>query len=99
MIADAMRYLVVSADRGDEYLPERHLSDLDRTTTIRDIANGQFGEVSHVLEFNIAERIIHDVTEDILREAEEQREAAPRRTGQDQLDWLRDHARKLRGEG
>jgi hypothetical protein len=98
MIADAMRYLIVSVDRGEEYLPERHLSDLDRTTTVRDIAQGQFGEVSHVIEFNIAERIIHDVTEDILREAEEQREAAPRHTGQGQLDWLRDHARKLRNE-
>ena len=96
--ADTMRYLVVSVDRGIEYTPERQLSDLDRITTVHHIADGQLGEVSHVIEFNISERIIHDVTEDILREAEIEREAAASDCRENQLDWLRDHARKLRNE-
>lgn len=99
MIADAMRYLVIASDPGGdgEYLPERQLTDLSRTATVRDIANGQFGEVVHVIEFNIAERIIADCTEDILSEAALQSEAEPR-DPQDQIDWLRDHDRKLRNE-
>jgi hypothetical protein len=73
MIADAMRYLIVSAYRGEEYLPERKLSDLGHAETVRDIANGQFDTIVHVIEFNIAEAIIRDCTEDFLREAERMR--------------------------
>jgi hypothetical protein len=98
MNPDLMRYLVISGDSAGDYLPERRLCDLDRATTVADIATGQFGEVLHVIEFNIAEGIICDRTEDVLSEAEGLRAAQPRHTGQDQIDWLRDRARKLRNE-
>ena|SRR5258708_32156390 len=95
MSPDQMRYLVVSAHSDGEYLPERAIADLDRASTIRDIRAGQFGDVAHVIEFNIAECIICDRTEDILRECEIS--DAPL-TGQDVLDAKRDHERALRNE-
>ena len=98
MHADAMRYLIVSIFRGEEYLPERRLSDLDRFNTILDIAGGHVGDVSHVIEFNIAEAILRDVTEDILAEASDLIDAEPRHNAQDRADWIADHARKLKRE-
>jgi len=67
-ITDRMSYLVTVAHPRGDYLSERALSDLDRTTTVKDIADGQFTNVLQVIEFNPAEGICHDVTEDIARE-------------------------------
>src|SRR3954463_14722297 len=69
MNEDSMRYLVVVAHPRGDYLPERDLADLDRVTTVRDIRDKQWNDVINVIEFNIAEGIIRDCTEDILREA------------------------------
>lgn len=69
MNADSMRYLVVVAHPRGDYLPERDVGDLDRATTVRHIREQQWNEVITVLEFNLAEGIICDRTEDILREA------------------------------
>ena len=95
MHADSMRYLIFSIFRGEEYLPERRLSDLDRFNTVHDIAAGQFGDIAHVIEFNIAEAILRDVTEDILAEASDLIDA---HNAQDRADWIADHARKLKRE-
>jgi hypothetical protein len=67
-IQDHMSYLVVVAHKDGAYLPERKLSDLDRATVIKDIADGQYEGLTQVIEFNPAEGICRDVTEDIARE-------------------------------
>ena len=64
IIEDHMVYFVVCGSGG--YLPERKLSDLDRATTIRDIAKAQYEDVVQVLECNPVEGICRDVTEDIM---------------------------------
>lgn len=66
-IADQMTYLVVCADKSGGYIPEKKLSDLDRKTLIKDIADGQHTEVIQVLEINPAEHICNDVSDDIFR--------------------------------
>jgi hypothetical protein len=66
-IKDRMIYLVVS--HGGTITPERNVSDLDRATTIKDIAEGQFTDVVQVLEMNPTEGTCRDVTEEILRAA------------------------------
>lgn len=96
MNPDRMLYIVVSAHRAGDFIPERNLSDMDRRTTVRDIRAGQFGDISHVIEFNIAEHIVADVTEDVLREAGDGE--PPPLTGQDLIDWRHDHERALRKE-
>lgn len=95
MNTDQMRYLVISTYRDCDYIPERGLADMDRATTIRDIRSGALNDVSHVIEFNIAEGVIFDRTEDILTEAS--KPEAPL-AGQDLLDWRTDHERALRRE-
>jgi hypothetical protein len=94
MNPDRMRYLVICAHRYGDYIPERAVSDLDRETTLRDIRNGQFGEIAHVIEFCIAEKIICDVTDEFLGEVGRE----PPLTGQDLIDWIHDHERALRNE-
>jgi hypothetical protein len=94
MSPDRMRYLVICAHRYGDYIPERAVSDLDRETTLRDIRSGQFGEIAHVIEFCIAEKIVADVTDDFLGAVVRE----PPLTGQDLIDWRRDHERALRSE-
>lgn len=67
-IKDHMIYLVVAADKDGAYLPERKLSDLDRATTVKDIADGQYEDLIQVIELNPVEGICRDVTEDIAWE-------------------------------
>lgn len=64
-IKDQMIYLVIGTDKDDAYLPERKLSDLDRATVIKDIADGQYEGLIQVIECNPVEGICRDVTEDI----------------------------------
>jgi hypothetical protein len=67
-IKDQMIYLVVTADQDGASLPERKLSDLDRATTVKDIASGQYEDLIQVIECNPVEGICRDVTEDIAWE-------------------------------
>jgi hypothetical protein len=96
MQPDRMRYIVVSGHRDGEYLPERDLADTDRATTVKDIQSGELLDVTAVIEFNIAEGIVADVTEDVLREAGKWQENQHPFTGQDLQDWLHDHQRDRR---
>lgn len=73
IIKDRMIYVVVSARSDGAILPERNVCDLDRATTIKDIADGQFGEVDQVLELNPVEGTCRDVTGDILGEISNRR--------------------------
>lgn len=95
MNPEQMLYLVVSAHERGDYLPERNVADLDRRATVRDIRDGQLGDVVHVIEFCIAEKIIADVTEDVLCEVGRD---SPPPTKQDRIDWERDHERSARNE-
>lgn len=68
-IKDHMAYIVV-CDSGDgAYLPERKVSDLDRATVVKDIADGQYEDLRQVIEFNPVEHICNDVTSEIMGEA------------------------------
>lgn len=66
-IADQMAYIIVCAHKSGAYLPERNVSELDRKTLIKDIADGQHTEVIQVLEINPVERICNDVSDEIFR--------------------------------
>jgi len=68
-IKDQMIYLLVAADKGGAYLPERKLSDLDRATTVKDIAAGQYEDLIQVIAFNPVEHTCDDVTSEIMGEA------------------------------
>lgn len=67
-IKDHMRYLVLVAHQSGDYAPERNVADMDRATTVRHIAEGQFEGLSQVIEFNPAEGTCRDVTEDAVRD-------------------------------
>lgn len=96
MLSDRMRYIVVSGHHDGEYLPERDLADTDRATTVKDIRSGELLGVTTVIEINVTEGIVHDVTEDVLREAGKWQENQRPFTGQDLQDWLHDHERDRR---
>lgn len=81
-----MAYIVVCESGGGAYLPERKVSDLDRATVIKDIADGQYEGLTQVLEINPAEGICRDVTEDIAWEVS----ALWSRDGEPLSDWQRD---------
>lgn len=72
MSNDRMIYLI-ECDFGKRIgraFVERDSADMDRRTTIRDIAEGQFrGEVVTVLECNPVENICNIVTDEILTAA------------------------------
>ena len=71
LITDQMVYMVTVASKDGDYVAQRPLSDLDRKTTIQDIASGEIEDLVQVLECNPAERICNDVTSDIAREVME----------------------------
>lgn len=85
-IKDQMIYLLVAADKGGAYLPERKLSDLDRATTVKDIAAGQYEDLIQVIELNPVEGICRDVTEDMAWEVS----AIWSANGEPLSDWQRD---------
>ena len=66
-ITDRMIYIVVCGN----ILPERDTADLDRKTTVQDIAAGQFEGVTQILECNPVEGTCRNVSEDIAREVME----------------------------
>jgi hypothetical protein len=68
-ITDQMAYIVAVRHDGGNYIPERGVADMDRKTTVADIASGELEDVAQVFEFNPVEHICSDVTADILREA------------------------------
>lgn len=57
-------YLVLCGHHIDEYAPERDAKDMDRATTIKDIVDGQFQNLTRVIEVGTN----NDVTLDLARE-------------------------------
>jgi hypothetical protein len=85
---DRMIYIVILDHRSGAFLPERNLADLDRKTTVQDIATGQIEDVIAVHEYNPIERTSRDVTDDIMREAAEL--ILEKHCYRDLNDWQRD---------
>lgn len=69
IIKDHMAYIVVCDGSDDAYLPERKVSDLDRSTVVKDIADGQYEDLIQVIAFNPVEHTCDDVTSEIMGEA------------------------------
>lgn len=57
-------YLVLCGKHIDEYAPERDVKDMGREATIKDIAAGQFENLTRVLELPTGA----DVSEDLAKE-------------------------------
>ncbi len=85
-IKDHMAYIVVCDSGNGGYLPERKLSDLDRATVVKDIADGQYEGLTQVIELNPVEGICRDVTEDIAWEVS----AIWSANGEPLSDWQQD---------
>lgn len=64
---DKQLYLVICSDKGEHYVAERELSEMDSGTTLKDIAAGEWTNLSRVLVFNPVEHICSDVTEEFAR--------------------------------
>ena len=67
IIGDNMVYLITLAHLNGPYVAERNVSDMDRDTTLRHIAEGQFEGLAQVIELNPAEHTSRDVTEDFAQ--------------------------------
>lgn len=62
---DQLRYLVICSDKGQLYVAERNLSDMNSKNTLKDIAAGQWTNVNSVIVFNPVEHICEDVTREV----------------------------------
>lgn len=92
-IKDQMIYLVIGTDKDGAYLPEQRISDLDRATVIKDIADGQYEDLIQVIECNPVEGICRDVTEDIAWEVS----AIWSANGEQLSDWQQDFIEQIIG--
>lgn len=63
---DKQLYLIVCSDQGQLYVPEREVSEMDSRTTLKDIAAGEWTNLSSVLVFNPVEHICTDVTREFV---------------------------------
>lgn len=59
---DHQLYLIICSDKGQLYVAERELSEMDSGTTLKDIAAGEWTNLSSVIVFNPVEHICTDVT-------------------------------------
>lgn len=62
---DALRYLIICSDKGDLYVAERELSEMDSGNTLKSLASGEWTNVASVIAFNPVERICEDVTREV----------------------------------
>ncbi|MBN8968970.1 MAG: hypothetical protein J0G95_10975 [Rhizobiales bacterium] len=85
-IQDHMIYMIVVEHPKGDYVPERDVADLDRATTIKDIANGEYEGVKQVLRFNPVEHTCDDVTSEIALAVSEIWDSE----GEPLFDWQRD---------
>lgn len=96
-VGDNMIYFVLCDYRSGRQWAARDPSNMDRKSTFRDIRSGELPNVVAVLECNPVENICNDVTDDVLPECFAA-SVAPPLSGQDKIDWQRDHERALRRE-
>lgn len=93
---DLMQYFVLCRYKTGLQWAARDPANMDRKNTMDDICSGELPDVVTVLECNPVENICNNVTEDILAECLKQNFIAMGETGQDAIDWQRDHARAMK---
>lgn len=59
-------YLVLCGHYIEEYAPERNARDMNRATTIRDIADGQFENLSRVIEIGTGADVTADFAKEVM---------------------------------
>lgn len=59
-------YLVLCGQHIDEYAPERDVKDMDRAGTVRDIAEGQFENLTRVLEIGTGADVTADFAKEVM---------------------------------
>lgn len=65
---DRMMYILIVGHANGDYFPEQNVSETDRASVVKDIADGQYGWLQRVFELNPVEGTCRDVTEDIAWE-------------------------------
>lgn len=86
MIKDHMAYITIISHPDGPYVPERDVADMDRKSTVEDIACGELEDVLQVIECNPVEGTCRDVTEDIAWEVS----AIWSANGEPLSDWQQD---------
>lgn len=81
-------YVVVCDHSGGGFLHERNVTDLDRATVIKDIADAQYDDILQILECDPAANTCRDVTREIAREACDRLD----NLNDDSPDWQKDIA-------
>jgi hypothetical protein len=61
-------YFIIQGHKISPYVAERDVSDMDRATTIRQIAEGQFENLRSVLELDLEKNTARDVTREMAGE-------------------------------
>lgn len=59
-------YLVLCGQKIEEYAPERNVEDMDRAGTVKDIADGQFENLTRVLEVGTGADVTADLARDVM---------------------------------
>lgn len=59
-------YLILCGQYIDEYAPERDVKDMNRATTVREIAEGQFKSLTRVLEVATGADVTADLARDVM---------------------------------
>jgi len=83
---DKQLYLVICSDKGEVYVPERKLSDMTISATLRDIAAGEWTNLASVIVFNPVEHIASDVTREFATSVVD----IWANSGEPLTDWQRD---------
>ena len=91
-------FFVLSDFESGRASVERDITFMDRSSTIEHIRNGEISHVVAVIEVCLDEHLSNDVTEEFLREAGRWNDDDPPLYGADRIEWMADHARKLRAE-
>lgn len=66
IVRDTSLYLVLCGQHIDEYAPERELKDMGRAETIKDIATGQFENLTRVLEIGTGTDVTADFAKEVM---------------------------------
>lgn len=88
---DKLRYLVICSDKGEHYVAERELSEMDSGTTLKDIAAGEWTNLASVLVFNPVEHVCSDVTREFATAAMD----LWARNGEPLTAWQRDFVERF----
>lgn len=83
---DKQLFLIICSDKGEHYVAERELCEMDSLNTLKSIAAGEWTDLASVIVFNPVEHICTDVT----REFAVQAMSLWANSGEPLTDWQRD---------